>query len=76
MDYMLAINTLFCIVIVVLGANRYRTTGAKAFLFVAFAYCLFAFSHFALGMGWEFMKPMLTVARTAGYFLMIIGLLI
>lgn len=76
MDYMYAINTLFCVVIVVLGANRYRTTGAKAFLFVALAYCLFAFSHFALGMGWDFLKPTLTAARTVGYFLMVIGLLI
>lgn len=74
MDYMYAINTVFCVVIVFLGVKRYRTTGAKAFLFIAGAYFLFAFSHFALGIGWEFLKPTLTACRTVGYVMMVLGL--
>jgi hypothetical protein len=76
MDYMYALNTLFCLVIVILGVKRYRSTGAKAFLFIAFAYTLFGISHFTMGMGWTFLKPTLTALRTTGYFMMIIGLLI
>lgn len=76
MDYMYAVNVLFCVAIVVLGFNRYRNTSARAFLFIAFAYLLFGFSHFALGMGWGFLKPMLTAMRTLGYVLMVLGMLL
>jgi hypothetical protein len=76
MDYMLALNVAFCLTVVILGFRRYGQTQVKAFAFIALAYILFGFSHFALLMEWTFMKPLLTAVRAGGYILLIIGLLL
>jgi hypothetical protein len=76
MDYMLALNVVFCTLIVILGFRLYGKTGVKAFAFIAVAYILFGVSHFSLLMGWVALKPILTALRAGGYILMIIGLLV
>jgi len=76
MDYMLALNVVFCTVIVILGFRLYGKLGVRAFAFIAVAYILFGFSHFSLLMGWTALKPILTALRAGGYILMIIGLLV
>jgi hypothetical protein len=76
MDYMLALNVVFCTLIVILGFRLYGKTGVKAFAFVAVAYVLFGASHFSLLMGWTALKPILTAVRAGGYIFMIIGLLV
>lgn len=76
MDYMLALNVVFCVLIVILGFRLYGKTEVKAFVFIAIAYVLFGFSHFSLLMKWTAMMPILTAVRAGGYILMIIGLLV
>jgi len=76
MDYITLVNLVFSITIVFLGIKKYRETGAKAFIFIALGFLMYGISHFSLLMGLGVAKEVLVTVRTAGYVLVIIGLLV
>jgi len=76
MDYVSLVNLIFSLTIVLLGLKKYKETGAKAFIYIALGFFMYGISHFALLMGWGGAKEILIVVRSAGYILIIIGLLL
>jgi len=77
MDIITLVNLIFCIIILFLGIKKYKETGAKAFIFIAFGFLMYGISHFSGLMGWGgVIKEALIVVRAAGYVLVIIGLLV
>ena len=76
MNYMYLLNLIFAATILVLGIKRFLQTDVKAFLFIGLAYALFGFSHLAVLMGWTGIPAILSGVRTAGYIMVIIGLII
>ena len=73
---MYLLNLIFAVTILVLGVKRYLQTEVRAFLFIGLAYALFGFSHLAVLMGWTSIPTILSGVRTAGYIMVIIGLII
>lgn len=76
MDYVTLVNLIFSIAILVLGIKKYRDTGVKAFIFIALGFLMYGISHFSLLMNLAVAKELLIAVRSAGYILVIIGLLI
>jgi len=75
-DIITLVNLIFSITILFLGIKKYKETGAKAFIFIALGFLMYGISHFALLMGWGGAKEALVAVRSAGYVLVIIGLLV
>jgi hypothetical protein len=76
MDYISFVNLIFSLTIVALSFNKYRDTGAKAFVFIALGFLMYGISHFSLLMEWAGLKEVLIAIRSVGYILVIIGLLV
>jgi hypothetical protein len=77
MDYITIMNLVFCVIILVLGVKKYKDTGVKAFIFVGLGFTMFGISHAVSLMGYAGMlKAELVVIRSAGYILVIAGLLV
>lgn len=74
-DLVSVINTVLCVIIVILGILTYTKKGEMSALFIGIAFGLFAISHIysLLGLGTSWESAMIT-ARTSGYLLVIAAL--
>lgn len=78
MNYITFINLALAFGLVILSFNKYKQTGAKAFLFLGFAYIMMSISWFSIIMEWDtgVLQTVLMGERISGYVLIIVGLLI
>ena len=77
MDYTTVMNLIFCLAILTLGIKKYKETGVKAFIFVGLGFTMFGISHAVTLMGYAPMvKAVLIAVRSAGYIMVIAGLLV
>ncbi|HWR89661.1 MAG TPA: hypothetical protein VN260_05345 [Dissulfurispiraceae bacterium] len=76
LELMTIVNLAFCVVILLLGLRRYRQSGVRAFIFIGLGFLMYGVSHFSLLMGWDHIKTALVAVRSAGYILVILGLLV
>jgi len=76
MDYVSLVNLIFSLIIIFLGVKKFNDTGAKAFIFIALGFFMYGVSHFSAVMAFNVAKEVLIAIRSAGYILIIIGLLL
>ena len=77
MDYITIMNLTFCVLILILGIKKYNKTGVKLFIFVGLGFTMFGISHIVTLMGYaDMLKAALIAVRSAGYVLVIIGLIV
>lgn len=82
--WLYVVNTVFCILILILGIRQYRKTGVKAYIFVALGFLMYAISHILnmIPSGTEGVVmaklpgiyEALIGVRSVGYILVIIGM--